>query len=185
VGIFFQVGQPPIVPDVFLSLDVQVAEQWWKKQHRSYFVWQFGKPPDVVIEIVSNLVGAEDTRKRNIYARIGVNYYVIFDPQEQLKQDPLRVYELRGGIYARLMDNTYLERVGLGVTLWQGDYEGKQEIWLRWCDHQGNLIPTGRELAEQERREKEQERREKEQALSEIERLRARLREAGLSDDAV
>jgi hypothetical protein len=80
---------------------------------------------------------------------------------------------------------TYLERVGLGVTLWQGDYEGKQEIWLRWCDHQGNLIPTGRELAEQERREKEQERREKEQALSEIERLRARLREAGLSDDAV
>jgi hypothetical protein len=47
---------------------------------------------------------------------------------------------------------------------------------LRWCDRQGNLIPTGRELAEQEHKEKEQ-------ALSEIERLRLRLREAGLESE--
>jgi hypothetical protein len=77
----------------------------------------------------------------------------------------------------------YLERIGLGVTVWHGSYEGKEEIWLRWCDRQGNLIPTGRELVEQERKEKEQERKEKEQALSEIERLRLRLREAGLESE--
>jgi Uma2 family endonuclease len=190
VGIFYQVGEPPIVPDVFLSLDVQVAENWWKKQHRSYFVWHFGKSPDVVIEIVSNLVGEEDGRKREVYARIGVNYYVLFDPQEQLQQGKLRVYELQGNDYVLMDTPAYLERIGLGVTVWHGSYEGKEEIWLRWCDRQGNLIPTGRELVEQERKEKEQERKEKEQerkekeqALSEIEHLRLRLREAGLESE--
>lgn len=29
VGIYYTDLQPPIVPDVFLSLDVQVPEKWW------------------------------------------------------------------------------------------------------------------------------------------------------------
>jgi hypothetical protein len=29
---------------VFLSFDVQVPENWWEKQNRSYLVWRFGKP---------------------------------------------------------------------------------------------------------------------------------------------
>ena len=59
VGVFHTDGQPAIVPDVFLSFDVQVPENWWDKQNRSYLVWKFGKPPEVVIEIVSNKVGDE------------------------------------------------------------------------------------------------------------------------------
>ncbi len=50
VGIFAQVRNPAIVPDMFLSLDVEVAEDWWRKEHRSYFVWEFGKPPELVQE---------------------------------------------------------------------------------------------------------------------------------------
>ena len=57
VGVFVQVRNPAIVPDMFLSLDVEVAEDWWRKEHRSYFVWEFGKPPDLVLEIVSNTEG--------------------------------------------------------------------------------------------------------------------------------
>ena len=45
VGVFAEARNPAIVPDVFLSLDVQVAADWWDKRHRSYFVWEFGKPP--------------------------------------------------------------------------------------------------------------------------------------------
>jgi hypothetical protein len=162
-------------------MDVQVADDWWKKQHRSYFVWLFGKPPDVVIEIVSNRVGEEDGRKRDIYAQISAKYYVLFDPQELLSSDRLRVYELRGNRYV-LLNAPYLDQFGLGITLWHGSYEGKAETWLRWCDLQGNLIPTGRERAEQERERADQERERADQALAEIERLRARLRESGLDE---
>ncbi|AFZ22508.1 Protein of unknown function (DUF820) [Cylindrospermum stagnale PCC 7417] len=57
VALYFSSKKPPVVPDVFLSLDVQIAENWWEKGHRSYFFWEFGKPPEVVIEIVSNKEG--------------------------------------------------------------------------------------------------------------------------------
>jgi Uma2 family endonuclease len=53
VGIFYQARHPAIVPDMFLSLDVQVADDWWQREHRSYFLWEFGKPPELVLEIVS------------------------------------------------------------------------------------------------------------------------------------
>ena len=72
VGVFPQPRNPAIVPDVFVSLDVQVAENWWDKEHRSYFVWEFGKTPDLVVEIVSNRRGREDGVKKATYAEIGV-----------------------------------------------------------------------------------------------------------------
>ena len=81
VGLFNTVSQPPVVPDMFLSLDVEVAEDWWAKENRSYLLWEFGKPPEVVIEIVSNTKGQEADKKIKTYAQIGVWYYVIFDPQ--------------------------------------------------------------------------------------------------------
>jgi hypothetical protein len=31
VGLFYAVHRPPLIPDVFLSLDVAVAEDWWAK----------------------------------------------------------------------------------------------------------------------------------------------------------
>lgn len=72
MGLYPSSKQPPIVPDVFLSLDVQVAENWWEKRHRSYFFWEFGKPPEVVIEIVSYREGNETGRKLLDYARMRV-----------------------------------------------------------------------------------------------------------------
>src|SRR5689334_10753867 len=59
VGVFYASSKPPLVPDVFLSLDVEVPQDWTQKKNRTYFVWEFGKPPDVVIEIVSNREGNE------------------------------------------------------------------------------------------------------------------------------
>jgi Uma2 family endonuclease len=70
VGIFYQARHPAIVPDMFLRLDVQVADDWWQREHRSYFLWDFGKPPELVLEIVSNTVGEEDGQKKHTYAQI-------------------------------------------------------------------------------------------------------------------
>ena len=99
VGLFYALRQPPLVPDVFLSLNVQVPQEWHQKEHRSYFFWEFGKPPEVVIEIVSNKEGNELGSKLTHYAQIGVTYYVIYDPLQQLGETLLRLYGLREAHY--------------------------------------------------------------------------------------
>ncbi|MEW6735735.1 MAG: Uma2 family endonuclease, partial [Acidobacteriota bacterium] len=94
VGVFSSVHLPSIVPDVFVSLDVEIAADWWAKAHRSYFFWEFGKAPDVVIEIVSNKEGQENSEKLRRYERMAVPYYVIFDPIKQIQPQVLTIYEL-------------------------------------------------------------------------------------------
>ena len=172
VGVFPEPRNPAIVPDVFLSLDVHVHENWWDKRHRSYFVWEFGKPPDLVVEIVSNQKGNEVGRKRRRYAEMGVGYYVIHDPLHQVMADEVRIYRLRGGSYERQASPRFPE-LRLGLTLWEGVFEAVRHRWLRWVDEHGVLIPTGGERAdEQQRRADEQQRR--------AERLAALLRQAGI-----
>ena len=157
VGVFYLLRAPAIVPDVFLSVDVEVPDDWWQKEHRSYFLWEFGKPPDVAIEIVSNTVGNEDGEKKKKYARMLVKWYVIYDPQNQIMTDKLTVYRLRDFEYEQ-QEYAQFPSLNLGLKLWEGTYEGKPETWLRWMDENGDLILTGRERAEQERQIAEQQR---------------------------
>jgi Uma2 family endonuclease len=110
---------------VFLSLDVEAPQDWWRKEHRSYFLWEFGKPPDLVVEIVSNREGGEDGEKKQQYARMRVPYYVIYDPQQQLMPEVLTVYRLNGFAYERKTDARF-PQLKLSLTLWEGLYEGKQ-----------------------------------------------------------
>ncbi|BAU07241.1 Uma2 family endonuclease [Fischerella sp. NIES-3754] len=146
VGIYHTDGQPPIVPDVFLSLDVQVPQNWWEKQNRCYMLWKFGKPPEVVIEIVSNKEGDELGTKLKTYEQMRASYYVVYDHTQQLSEQALRIYEIRGRRYFETTE-TWLEQVGLGLTLWQGKFEGRQDVWLRWCYQDGTLLATGDERA--------------------------------------
>ncbi|BAY76594.1 hypothetical protein NIES25_30460 [Nostoc linckia NIES-25] len=99
LGIYYTDLQPAIVPDVFLSLDVQVPENCWEKQNRCYMVWRFGKPPEVVLEIVSNKEGDELGKKLQIYEHMRASYYIVYDPNQQLGEKVLHVYELRGRRY--------------------------------------------------------------------------------------
>lgn len=175
VGVFYALRQPPLVPDVFLSLDVEVPQDWREKRNRTYLVWEFGKPPDVAIEIVSNKVGNELGSKLRDYAHMRVSYYVVFDPLQQLGETLLQVFELQGNRY-RELTQTWIEGIGLGLTLWTGKFEGKQETWLRWCDRDRMVIPTGAERAEQERQRAEA-------AEAKAARLAERLRAMGIDPD--
>jgi hypothetical protein len=177
VGLFRSAHQQAIVPDVFLSLDVQVAEDWWAHHNRAYFIWEFGKPPEVVIEIVSNTRGNELGSKLRDYALAGVSYYVVFDPSRKLKGDILRIYGLREGEYVPLLES-WLPGVGLGLRLWECMFEGRADVWLRWCDQEGVLIPTGAERAEQERQRAEQADQRAEQADQRAEQERQRAEQA-------
>lgn len=176
VGLFYAVRQNPIVPDVFLSLGVEVPSDWSRKENRSYFFWEFGKPPEVTIAIVSNREGQELTRKLRDYAQIGIAYYVVFDPLRQIQDSDLmngallRVFGLTVGRYRDISEPFWLETVGLGLTLWDGEFEQVQGVWLRWCDRQGTIVPTGAEDRDRER--------------SRAERLAERLRSLGVDPDA-
>ena len=183
VGLFRSPHLPAIVPDVFLSLDVTLAEDWYAKEHRTYFVWEFGKPPDVVIEIVSNNKGGENSRKLREYANLGVWYYAIYDPQLLLLDTPLVVYELTHAGYQR-KENSFLDRVQLGLAVWHGAFETKEANWLRWYGEDGELLLTGEEHIEQEQQRTEQERHRTEQERQRAERLLAQLRSLGIEPEA-
>ena len=181
VGLFFMADNNPVVPDALVSLDVTLPDELWEKHHRSYFVWEYGKPPEVVIEIVSNRKGDEDNAKIQKYARAGIAYYVIFDPANHLSEQTLRVYEKHGIDYIERPDH-WLPGLELGLILWEGDYEGHKDTWLRWCNLNDQVIATGAEAkaiaterAEKEHRraEEERQRAEKEHQRAEEERQRA------------
>lgn len=182
VGVFHQPRNPAIVPDVFLSLDVRVAENWWDKAHRSYFVWEFGKPPDLALEIVSNRQGNEDGAKKDRYARMGVSHYVIYDPLGQVMPDVLTVYRLHAAGYERQAEARFAS-LKLGLMLWEGVFEDVPGTWLRWMDEQDVLIPTGRERAEQERQRVDQVEHLLVQERQRAERLEALLRRSGIDPE--
>ena len=151
VGVFYTRRKPPIVPDVFISLDVTPNPAWLAAEHRSYYIWEFGKAPDVALEIISNATGGELTSKMSLYARLGVCYYIVFDPFHELWSDELlHVYELNASRRYQLRADNMMPGIDLGIRLWHDDLEGMTENWLRWCDLDGNLLLTGDERATQE-----------------------------------
>lgn len=158
VGVFFRIKESPIVPDVMLSLDVELAKNLWEQENRTYFVWEIGKPPDIVIEIVSNRQGGELEAKRGKYARMGVPYYVVWDPQGLYGEPTLRAFAKHGLAFYMPMKTLAFLDVGLSLVLWEGVFEEVHNIWLRWADLDGNLILTGAESAAAERKRAEDER---------------------------
>lgn len=213
VGLFYKLKGDPVVPDVMLSLGVQCADDFSKKQNRSYFVWEFGKLPEVCIEIVSNQEGDElivsrksqqkgkTTVKKDLYAQIRIPYYVVFDPLQQIQGENemngalLRVWSNSAGRYLELTpqqglsevgQSVWLEEVDLGLTLWSGQFEEEvTRLWLRWCDRNGQVIPTGAEGREIERQGREIERQGREVERQRAERLAERLRAMGIDPDEV
>jgi Uma2 family endonuclease len=191
VGLYYGVHKPPLVPDFMLSIGVEYPENYWEKRHRTYLVWEFGKSPDLAVEIVSNLVGKELDEKLDKYAHANVPYYLVFDPSEQYGSDVLRAYKRNGGGYHRLEEPVF-ETLGLSCTLWTGEYAGMHGTWLRWLDAEGRMIPTGVEAAAEEaaRAEKAESRASSaESRASKAELLAAKmaekLKELGINPDAL
>lgn len=176
VGLFYDPPRrPPIVPDVMLSLDLPpIPEGTDDPGYNTYSVPHRGKPPDLCIEIVSNRKGGE-FRKLALYAEAHVPYVVIFDPKLRTSRIIVRAYTLRDDGYHPYVSYNWFEDIGLGLKLWQGSYGPFTTTWLRWCDAEGKLLPTGKERAEVERQraEAERQRAETERQRAEVERQRA------------
>jgi Uma2 family endonuclease len=164
LGVFYQHRQPPVVPDVMVVCGVE------KRDRKAYLVWNEGKGPDWVLELLSAST-AEKDRKTNyeIYEhRMRVPEYVWFNP---LDPKELRGFRLVGDEY----EETALDEHG---RLWSkvlGHYLGVHEGWLRLYDAEAKLVLTGDEEAQQERAAREQERTARVAAEAELARLREEL----------
>jgi hypothetical protein len=172
VGLFHTYGKPPLVPDMMLSLDAESGDIR-QKQHNAYFLWVIGKPPDLVVEIVSDRTGGELTHKFATYLRLGVKFYVVYDPRNLLKEGVLRAWMIQGGRYVPLEGPPFrFEDLGLQLGFWDGEFEGTKGPWLRWFDLNGNLLLTGHERAAKERREAEAARQDAQEAHAEADQAR-------------
>ena len=68
-------------PSKRVAPDVMVVREVAPGPRRTYLVWAEGKPPDFVAEVSSPDSGKADrTVKRELYASIGVQEYLLFDP---------------------------------------------------------------------------------------------------------
>ena len=143
VGLFYSLhGEPPVVPDFMLSLGVEPRPVTGAKADRSYMTWVYGKAPDLVIEVVSNKEGGELSSKLEIYAKVRVTYYVVYDPFAMLGERELRAFRLAEGSYLEMVPPTSFPHIGLGLTVWEGVLEDTHARWLRFTDKNGTMLPT-------------------------------------------
>jgi Uma2 family endonuclease len=178
VGMYEALNAKAVVPDVMLSLDVQPADAL-AGGSKCYFFWDHGKGPEVVIEIVSNKVGAELGAKMQRYAKLRVPTYAVMDPDHLLSDQILRVFDFSQTAYhPQPPAPVQATAAGLGLRLWEGSYEDTTTTWLRWVDEEGHLVLTGKELAEREAARASRE-------AARAERLADKLRELGVDPDAI
>ena len=140
MGIYDDPDRPAICPDAFLSLGVprDVGEQG----RLSYVLWDEGKVPVWVLEIVSQTRRGEYSLKKKRYREMGVLYYAIYAPDRKRKP-PLEIYKLVGDSYEVLSGNpVWMEEIGLGLGRDRGTYKGLTREWLYWYDRNGNRLPT-------------------------------------------
>ncbi len=168
-------------PDFFAVLDVPKVER------KSWVVWEEGKAPDVVIELLSDSTADNDkTTKKEIYQdQMRVPEYFWYDPFDP---EDFAGFRLHGRTYEALTREEpgyFCEGLQLYLTRWEGDYEGVTTTWMRWADLEGNILPTRGEIAIQAQAEAQQARVEAEQAQAENIKLAAKLRDMGIDPNTL
>ncbi|MCL6436890.1 MAG: Uma2 family endonuclease [Leptolyngbyaceae cyanobacterium HOT.MB2.61] len=155
----------PVVPDGFLSLGVERRKRG--QSRNSYVVWEEQNiVPILILEVVSQTPGGEYDEKLAIYARLGVLYYVIYNPRFWKRDGhlPLEVYKLVNGTYQlQIGEPLWMPEIGLGIGRCVLSSDPMQREALSWFDEKGDRYLTPEEQAEQERQRAEQERQRAEQ----------------------
>ncbi|HAC65140.1 MAG TPA: hypothetical protein DCF68_16830, partial [Cyanothece sp. UBA12306] len=138
----------PIVPDGFLSLGVERFKG--DTLRVSYVLWEENNiPPIFALEIVSQTYGGEYDKKMDIYAKLGVIYYVVYNPYywRRDQHQPFEVYHLVNGQYEQQIGEPFwMPELGLGIG--RGQYsEGESSLEvLYWFDEESNRYLTAEEL---------------------------------------
>jgi Uma2 family endonuclease len=168
----------PVVPDAFLSIGVERRKGG--KSRLSYAVWEeAGVVPILVLEMVSQTLRGEYDDKMGIYAKLGVLYYLVYNPElwgqkRNKKHQAFEAYKLVGGEYQLQVGEPYwMPEVGLGIGRAQVMSDNELQEQLAWFNQGGDRYLTAEERAEQQQARAEQEQRQRE-------RLEAYLRSQGI-----
>jgi Uma2 family endonuclease len=172
-------------PDVFVVLGVP------KRLRKSWVVWEEGKGPDVVIELLSESTASIDRgKKKQIYQdQLRVPEYFWYDPFSE----ELAGFRLHSGIYEPIRPNErghlVSQMLQLALVSWEGKYRETDARWLRWATLEGVVLPIKaekeeqraeheRQRAEHERQRAEHERQQKEAAQQQVEHEHQRAEQA-------
>ncbi|MEO0770744.1 MAG: Uma2 family endonuclease [Cyanobacteria bacterium J06649_4] len=141
----------PVVPDAFLSLGVERKKNG--KSRKSYAVWEENwTVPMFVLEMVSHRYNDEYEEKQALYAKLGVLYYVVYNPEywRRHQHQPFEVYKLENGIYQLQIGEPYwMEEVGLGIGRGRQIVGGIEQEVLLWYDGQGQMYPLSEQLVKE------------------------------------
>jgi Uma2 family endonuclease len=171
MGVYYEPQKPAIAPDGFLSLGVERLTRTGGRL--SYVIWHEGIIPILVMEFVSKNYGQEYEDKKDQYARIGVLYYLIYNPEyyKRNQHQPFEVYRLVDGEYIlQSGEPVWMPEIGLGIGRAQGTYRAWTREWLYWYDQNGNRLAPPEEMVQQEHQR--------------AERLAERLRQMGIDPNA-
>lgn len=169
-------------PDFFAVLDVPKGERL------SWVVWEEGKAPDVVIELLSiSTASVDKNEKKLIYQnQMRVPEYFWFNP---FNSNDWAGFVLQNRVYQPIAQNPQGQLVsqalGLALVRWKGIYKGINITWLRWATLDGQLLPNSEEIAEQEKLRAEQEKLRADNAESQLRQVAANLLQQGMSIEQV
>ena len=120
--VYYEEGAPNkfVVPDVFLVKNCPSGRR------RTFKTWEEGCVPDVVFEVTSRSTRRDDeVFKLQVYARIGVKEYFLYDPTSDYLQPPLQGYRLRQGDYMKIVPDDVnalrSEQLDIKIRLEQGE----------------------------------------------------------------
>ena len=170
MGLYHTAGKDPrvpVVPDALLALNVprRKGETW----RSNYVVWEEGVPPIWVLEMVSQTYNQEYSAKLDLYAQIGILYYVIYNPfgfsPRRRPSDPLEVYRLVNGVYQRVFgDPVWMPEIELGIGQGTVLHGGIEISCLFWFDQEGQRHPIPEEALQTTVEQLERERQRADQA---------------------
>ena len=168
-----------IGPDFFVALNVPLGER------KSWVVWEQGRTPDLVVELLSGSTARYDkTGKKELYARqVRVPEYYWYDP---FNPEDFAGFILHGSHYQPLVmgggGRIHSPTLNLDLGRWPGTFRGIEAVWLRWFTPEGAMLPTEAEVAQQHAEAAQQR---AEAAQQRAERLAERLRQLGVDPDSV
>lgn len=153
MGIYHTTGfspRVPVVPDGFLSLGVERRKGG--KSRRSYVTWEEKDiVPILTLEIVSHTYGGEYEEKLEIYRKLGVQYYMIYNPEfwRRGRHLPLEIYKLIDGFYQLQSGEPYwMPEISLGIGRCVLPSDNLCREALSWFNQQGQRYLTPEEKSE-------------------------------------
>ncbi len=184
--LYYEEGNPKasVAPDVFVVFGIE------KKQRRTYRLWEEGKGPDFVLELVSKNTYRNDLGdKKDLYASVlSVKEYYLYDPDGQYLPSPLLGYRLeKDGVYSPIQPvGARLPSFVLGLELGIRDDELKlynplTKDWVLKPVEQADARTQQAEAkAQQESLARRQAEARAQQAEAELARLRTLLEQSSL-----